>query len=298
MSTQPEDLIHEALRRIVREEPPRDSYHSAHKVGGVANGPTALAYLFLRVSRIRPDLKIEGHSLNHWAEAYIRGDRSACRHRSGNCGITSEKVSYLAMRACLSKDTDHVEQFIHSLAPVLSPNYESPFPSELLRGRAGTLYLIRVLRYFVPHGDLLLEETIATLNHQILDKGEDGKGNWFFHGKQYYGAAHGDIGIITQLVLTTPSLAPRVQPRVEKLLDAQLDSGNWPSSLGSSSDRLVQFCHGAPGFVISLLALKPHFPDLSSRIDHAVEMGRACIWERGLLCKEPSLCHGILGNAL
>ena len=298
LSTPPEALLHDALRRIVRGEPPQASYHDAHKVSGVASGPTALAYLFLRLSKIHSNLNIDGYPPIHWAEAYLRGDRSRCRHRSGNCGITSERVSLLALNACLSGSTAQVEEFIQGLAPILSPSSETPFPSELLCGRAGTLYLIRMLRYFVPHAGLLLEEPITTLNRQILDKGEDGKGNWFFHGKHYYGAAHGDIGIITQLVLTTPSLAPRLQPRLEKLLDAQFENGNWPSSAASSADRLVQFCHGAPGFIISLLALKQYFPGLSSRIDHAVEMGRACIWERGLLRKEPSLCHGILGNSL
>lgn len=298
LSTSPEALRLDALRRMIRGQPPQASYHDPKKVRGVGSGPTAIAYLFLRLSKACPDLDIDGHSPVYWAEAYLKGDRSGCRHRSGNCGITSERVSFLALNACLSKETTQVEYFIQGLAPILSPISEAPFPSELLCGRAGTLYLIRVLLYFVPHAELLLEETIATLNRQILDKGEDGKGNWFFHGKQYYGAAHGDIGIITQLVLTTPSLAQRLQPRLEKVLDAQFESGNWPSSAESSADRLVQFCHGAPGIVTSLLALKPHFPSLISRIDHAVEMGRACIWERGLLRKEPSLCHGILGNAL
>lgn len=298
LPTSPEDLRQDALVRIVRGEPPRSSYHDRRKAGGIAKGPTALAYLFLRLSKISPDLNIDGHSPIHWAEAYLRGQRAGIGRRSGNCGITSERFAYTALSACLSKETADVEQFIRALAPVLSPNHEEPFPSELLCGRAGMLYLIRVLRYFVPHSELLLEEPVEILNREILEKGDDGKGNWSFHGKHYYGAAHGDIGIITQLVLTTPSLAPQLRPRLEKLLDLQFDSGNWPSSAESSRDRLVQWCHGAPGFVVSLLALRQYFPDLSSRIDHAVERGRACIWERGLLRKEPSLCHGILGNAL
>ncbi|KAL2107346.1 hypothetical protein VUR80DRAFT_5383 [Thermomyces stellatus] len=294
----PETLLLDALHHIVRSEPPQPSYHSAHKVSGIASGPTALAYLFLRLSKTHPDLNIDGYSPIRWAEAYLRGNRGTWEHRHGNCGITSESVSLLALNACLSQDTALVEEFIEGLEPVLSPTSAEPFPSELLRGRAGTLYLIRVIRYFVPLASRRLDDTVATLNRQILDEGEYGRGNWLFHGKHYYGAAHGDISIITQLVLTTPSLAPRLRPRLEMLLDAQFESGNWPSSIESPADRLVQWCHGAPGFVISLLALKPYFPDLNSRIDHAVEMGRACIWERGLLRKEPSLCHGILGNAL
>ena len=41
-----------------------------------------------------------------------------------------------------------------------------------------------------------------------------------------------------------------VRPCVDMLLTTQFQSGNFPSSLGScSGDRLVQWCHGAPGWV-------------------------------------------------
>jgi len=46
------------------------------------------------------------------------------------------------------------------------------------------------------------------------------------------------------------------------------------------------------------LSIRPYFPKLQSRIDRCIEKGRATIKERGLLTKEPSLCHGISGNAL
>ena len=41
-----------------------------------------------------------------------------------------------------------------------------------------------------------------------------------------------------------------IRATVDYLLSLQLPSGNFPSSLESvSKDRLVQWCHGAPGFV-------------------------------------------------
>jgi hypothetical protein len=62
---------------------------------------------------------------------------------------------------------------------------------------------------------------------------------------------------------------------------------------------LIQFCHGAPGFMISLLAIRPYFePALQARIDSAVQRGRKLTWNKGLLTKEPNVCHGITGNAL
>ena len=60
----------------------------------------------------------------------------------------------------------------------------------------------------------------------------------------------------------------------------------------------MQFCHGAPGVVSSLVSMRTHFPALETRIDEAVRRGREAIRERGLLTKLPCLCHGISGNAL
>ena len=47
-----------------------------------------------------------------------------------------------------------------------------------------------------------------------------------------------------------PDIERMVRPCVDHLLAMQFASGNFPSSVGSSSgDRLVQWCHGAPGWV-------------------------------------------------
>lgn len=45
-----------------------------------------------------------------------------------------------------------------------------------------------------------------------------------------------------------------VKSTVDFLLSIRYPSGNFPSSLGSNSDRLVHWCHGAPGTVQMLCA--------------------------------------------
>jgi hypothetical protein len=112
------------------------------------------------------------------------------------------------------------------------------------------------------------------------------------------GAVHGAIGIITQVILTDASWAPRLEAELATLLTYQYETGNWPSSIPPGRDKLVQVCHGAPGVISSLLSIRSYFPKLHSRIDRAIEKGRKDIRERGLLTKEPCLCHGISGNAL
>jgi len=165
--------------------------------------------------------------------------------------------------------------------------------NEWLYGRAGLLYFLRMLRHWVPQTADKVSVTIKHIIEHIIAQAP-----WSWHGKDYLGAAHGDIGIITQIILSDPTYEPALEPRLSYLLNLQDETGNWSSAASSTHSDLVQFCHGAPGFVISLVALRPHFPNLQPRIDSAIERARRCILEKGLLVKEPSLCHGITGNAL
>lgn len=107
---------------------------------------------------------------------------------------------------------------------------------------------------------------------------------------------HGYMGIVTQIILGDLSYASKLETTVSELLDQQIDSGTWPFALGDRKE-LVQFCHGAPGFAISLLAIGHHFPSLQQRNDAAISKDRECTWNEGLIKKELNLCHGITGNA-
>jgi len=116
---------------------------------------------------------------------------------------------------------------------------------------------------------------------------------WKWHGKAYLGAVHGAFGIITQIVLTNPDrYAPKVEAELAVLLSYQFEEGNFPSSIPPGHDRLVQVCHGAPGVISCLVSIRQYFPNLREKIDTAIRKGRQCIWDRGLLTKEPCLCHG------
>ncbi|KAK1756435.1 hypothetical protein QBC47DRAFT_186200 [Echria macrotheca] len=282
-----------ALEDIVANYPPRSRY--PHEVlQGLWSGPTGMAYLLLQVSTLRPELVISGQPAVHWARAYIAGSRGHnLRLGSHGCGIGDEKLAFEAVRAAISQERHHVAEFVSSVSQILAVE---EFPDENLYGRAGSLYLLRLVRHWVPDCAALVQPAITEISNTIMRNGPA----WKWHGRRYIGAVHGDIGIVTQLVLTTPALAAEVEPHLVRLLDMQLADGNWPSHEGSGNTgkHLVQFCHGAPGFVVSLLSLRPHFPALQERIDEAIRKARECIWNEGLLKKEPNLCHGIFGNAL
>ena len=114
--------------------------------------------------------------------------------------------------------------------------------------------------------------------------------------------------------LQTESAA--LPPTVKFLADLQLPSGNFPSSLESChddsrhSDRLVHWCHGAPGFIhmlshayqvsmaTSFTGFNPCLQCLGDgRYLVAAESCGETVWERGLLKKGYGLCHGAAGNA-
>ncbi|KAK0622461.1 hypothetical protein B0T14DRAFT_563911 [Immersiella caudata] len=282
-----------ALEDIVANYPPRSRY--PHEIlQGLWSGPTGMGYLLFQVACTRPELTISGQPAMHWARAYMAGSRGHnLRLGSHGCGISDEKLAFEAVRAAVTKEEGHVREFVNSVSQILAVE---EYPDESLYGRAGTLYLLRMVRHWVPGSKTRVDVAIAEISNTILNNGP----GWRWHGKRYLGAVHGDAGIFMQLVLTSPELAERVEPWVRRLLDMQMADGNWPSSEGQmhGGKGLVQFCHGAPGVMVALLALREHFPGLHERIDRAVAKGRECVWTQGLLKKEPNLCHGIFGNAL
>lgn len=295
-------LLKQSLEEIIQKNPQQDKYE-ADDLLGIAAGPTGLAYFFLRMSQTHPDLQIQGHGCIYWAEKYIAGDRGALEIQDKNCGFVCEKLAYEAVKASITKDEKDVAAFLSNIPRIIAKTPEGgedPFPSEMLYGRAAVLYLLRAIRKSVPGSADSVNEAISKICQKILDTKDNSKGEWLWNGKRYYGAPHGDIGIITQIVLSEPSLAPKLKDRLERLLDLQNESGNWSDTdeVREDSYRRVQFCHGAPGFTFSLQSLRPYYPDLHERFDKAIERGREVTWDRGILVKEPSLCHGLFGNGL
>lgn len=281
----------DTLTQILTEYPPKELYEPDGCIGGWA-GPTSLAYLFLHVSAAFPDLLVNGKPSIQWAREYLSGDRGHAELSEQSCGLLEEKTSFEAVRAAVTGDIADVKQFLLNIPVIQAGGYVS----EHTNGRAGILYMLRMLRHWVPDSTPLLEEAVVQMTESILAAGPD----WITHNARYLGVGHGDIGIITQVVLTTPSVAPRVEPWLVRLLDWQHENGNWDAIENNPKGKqpLVQFCHGAPGFVLSLLAMRPYFPELAPRIDAAIEKGRELTWKEGILTKEPNLCHGTLGNAM
>ncbi|CAH1155928.1 unnamed protein product [Phaedon cochleariae] len=140
----------------------------------------------------------------------------------------------------------------------------SDIPDEYLYGRAGYLYSILYVNKNV-HPQPFDDNFIRMIIEAILVSGRTTSKALKFkvplmyqwHNSYYLGAAHGISGILYLLLqakefLTEKDLNTLIKPTIEYLLDQRFASGNFPSSLGRDSDKYVQWCHGAPGFLYLL----------------------------------------------
>lgn len=273
----------------MNEHPPA----SIRPSGGLFKGPVSVAYTFLILQQMYNDLEIEGQLLGTWSAAYLKQAQDTIGDypgpKPGKCGITDDILTLLAIGAATSKDVDMVGNLCDYSHEVLDPETDNEF----LYGRAGYLYLLRLVKASFIDDDKTLQ-LITDTQDDVVDAILDSPRPWKWHGKTYVGAIHGAIGIITQVVLTDPKkYASKVEADLAVLLTYQYETGNWPSSIPPEKDRLIQVCHGAPGVVNSLVCIKKFFPNLEEKIGKAITKGRECVKERGLLTKEPCICHGM-----
>ncbi|MCJ1309033.1 hypothetical protein MMC25_002688 [Agyrium rufum] len=288
-----------SLTRIVTECPPQRPWPTTYfqdKPSGLWTGPTAISYIFFYLSRKSSlqELLIRGKTPKEWTAAYLDCGSDSHPIEGNGIGVKNEYLAWRTMKAVSTQEPIYVEELAKA-AEELNRTYD-PLVNEHLSGRAGTLALLRIVRYFLPEAAERMNSTMKPIIEHMLAENKP----WTFHGHEYLGAAHGAIGNITQIVLCDPTMASALEPSLLRLLDMQQPNNNWwVSSKVNSDSELVHYCHGAPGFVISLVKIKSYFStEAQTRITRAIELGRQCTWERGILKKEPNLCHGVTGNAL
>ncbi|XP_072944196.1 lanC-like protein 2 isoform X2 [Epargyreus clarus] len=182
-------------------------------------------------------------------------------------------------------------------------------PDELLYGKSGYLYALLFVNKHVSGKDIIPSNHIEKVVASIIKSGKQFSREmksespllWQWHGKIYLGAAHGVAGILYMLLqariyINANEIRSFIKPTLDWLLNQRFPSGNFPSSLNSSSgDRLVQWCHGAPGFV-SLCVLAYQVFEEEKYLKIAQLCGEV-IWQRGICTKGYSICHGVSGNA-
>lgn len=191
------------------------------------------------------------------------------------------------------------------LAELISGNLAHP-ARELMWGSPGTMLAALFLhqRTGETRWAELFRATAAKLWSQLLWSQEFGCHYWTqnLYGKEstYIDAVHGFVATAVPLIHGRKLLAEAdwaawqacIENTVLRTATWEGNQANWRACLTPPPTKslLMQYCHGAPGFVICLADLPGHALD-----DVLVAAGEA-VWAAGPLNKGSNLCHGTGGN--
>lgn len=178
----------------------------------------------------------------------------------------------------------------------IANNLDLP-PKELLWGMPGTMLAARFTgekALYRQQAERLLAELQDTAFGPLCVQE--------LYGEEllYLGPAHGFAGHMLALMHGWEWLDGAQRERVATAAASTLsvnaceaeDGVNWPVAAGDDPRYLVQYCHGAPGIVISFADAPFATPELDRLLARAGEL----VWRAGPLAKGPNLCHGTAGN--
>ncbi|KAK9268763.1 hypothetical protein L1049_000525 [Liquidambar formosana] len=221
-------------------------------------------------------------------------------HGSRRVTFICGRAGVCALGAVVAKHSGDERLLHHYLTQFKEIKLPKDLPNELLYGRAGFLLACSFLNKHIGKDPLSSIRTRAVVD-DIIKAGRQlaNKGTcplmYEWHGKKYWGAAHGLAGIMHVLMdmELKPDEVEDVKGTLRYMIKNCFPSGNYPSSEGSESDRLVHWCHGAPGVALTLVKASEVF-GCKEFLQAAVDAGEV-VWNRGLL-KRVGVCHGISGN--
>lgn len=190
------------------------------------------------------------------------------------------------------------------LAASIEGNIDHP-ARELMWGAPGTL--LAALFLHERSGDARWAEqfrkTAARLWSQLEWSAEFACRYWtqdlYGQRSNYLDAVHGFVATASPLVRGRHLLAADdwdawrhcIAETVARTVTWEGDQANWRAFLDRPFEKkLMQFCHGAPGFVICL----GDWPDAG--LDELLLAAGRAIWAAGPLAKGSNLCHGTGGN--
>ncbi|KAL1221968.1 LanC-like protein GCR2 [Cardamine amara subsp. amara] len=257
-------------------------------------GVIGTAYLLLKsyqVTRNEDDLKLCLEIVEACDVASRDSERVTfvCGH-AGVCALG-------AVAAKLAGDNLLQDRYLARFHEITLP---SELPYELLYGRAGYLWTCLFLNKHIGKDSVpstrmrSVVEDIFRAGRQLGKKGSCPL-MYEWHGKRYWGAAHGLAGIMNVLMYMElkPDEIQDIKGTLSYMIQNRFPSGNYQSSEGNESDRLVHWCHGAPGVALTLVKAAQVFKT-KEFVEATMEAGEI-VWNRGLL-KRVGICHGISGN--
>jgi hypothetical protein len=206
----------------------------------------------------------------------------------------------------MSFGEEEAEELESALDGLIAGNTEHP-GRDLMWGSPGTLLAASFLHEHTgkERWSDLFRRTAARLWSQLQWSPRHQCSLWMqdLYGKQsiLLGAVHGFVGAALPLIRGRHLLDAEAWSAWERTIvetvrhtaDRHGGQVNWPSYLdGTSKDRkkLLQICHGSPGFVVCLAGLP------STALDDLLLAAGETVWAAGPLSKGSNLCHGTGGN--
>lgn len=271
-------------------------------------GNAGIALLYLRLASLFPAQKE-----NYKSKAKSSIDLCLRELNSKRISFIEGDIGPLAIAAVIYNDLHDekmVNKCIEKILALKDNALSRSNPDEYLYGRSGYLYTLMFLRRELGR-DVIDKQHVIDIFEAIIRSGENLANKthgtsplmYQWHENEYLGAAHGMSGIIYLLLKVANDesftslrsyINSHLVPTIEYLKTKRLSSGNYKSSNNSTSDKLVQWCHGATGFAyLFVQAYKVTGND--SYLDLAKSAGDV-VWQRGLLRKSYGLCHGTAGN--
>ncbi|KAM3426932.1 hypothetical protein MY4824_009743 [Beauveria thailandica] len=92
------------------------------------------------------------------------------------CGLMSEKLCREALTAYLSREENDMERVVASTIGAASPSLrtDQPLANEILYGRAGILFLLRLVRHWVPTSKARLDAHMKAVAARIMEANNHG----------------------------------------------------------------------------------------------------------------------------
>jgi hypothetical protein len=198
------------------------------------------------------------------------------------------------------------EELANALESLIAGNIGHP-ARELMWGSPGTLLAALFLHertgkqrwsdLFRSTADKLWSQLEWSPQHRCRYWSQD------LYGRRstYLGAVHGFVATALPLIRGRLLLGTEawdawedcIVNTVRRTADRLGPHANWRPELDGTSDarkKLLQFCHGAPGFLVCLAGLP------SAALDDLLLAAGETIWSAGPLTKGSNLCHGTAGN--
>ncbi|XP_023704705.1 lanC-like protein 2 isoform X2 [Cryptotermes secundus] len=224
----------------------------------VYTGTSGIALLYLLLSKRLNSSTYAKRALDMAERVLSKLKNHRVSYLNGDAGPLAIGAVLYHTQGAEAKSQHCIDRLKKMLPQVLNVN--SDLPDEILYGRTGYLFALLYINKCLGRD---------SIDSESMQQAKD--------------------------YMTESELNNLVRPTIDYLQGIRFPSNNFPSSLGNNTDKLVQWCHGAPG-VVFLFAEAYKVFGHDQYLQTALKCGDV-VWRRGLLTKGYSICHGVAGNA-